>query len=401
MTTVAPVRPAPVREPLNAAQERQFKEKMSHALSNLVLKQPFFASLVLQREITYTYDVPTAGADARGRIYINPAFAMSADVGTVEKIMFLLAHEVMHIAFLHCLATTVGNRNKRACNVAMDKVINETLIVEKCGTFIEGGQRHPGAETKAWEDLYVEPEDGGGDDPGDGPDVGGIGDDLVPCPDGEPVGDEVKQIAADIRQEVAAAAQAAKTQGKLSAGLSRLVEEIVYVKTPWHVYLERFMASFVASDYSWKRPNRRLMAHGYVLPGLDRVPRMGKIGIIGDTSGSIGGPIVNAFQAHVNRIIETCMPEEVIFLSVDTQVCNVQRFTPDEYPIKWEAKGFGGTDMRAGWQWFDENAPDVDCVICLTDGLTPWPDAVRIPSMVLTTDEPAPEHVGETVKWEE
>lgn len=369
------------------------RHKLSLALSNLVLKQPFFACLVLQRPLVETYTLTqTAAADAKGRVYINPHFVMSSAVETVEKIMFLLAHETMHIAFLHCLKSTTAGRDQGACNVAMDKVINETLIHEKCGTFVEGGQRHPGAHLKTWEELYQE------DDCDSG---GGIGDDLIDCPDGEPTGDEAKRIEQEIRSEVAAAAQAAKAQGKLSANLSRLVDEIVYVKTPWYDILERFMTGFVASDYSWKRPNRRLVTQGYYLPGLDRVPRMGKVGIIGDTSGSIDQKTVDSFNAHMNRILEECVPEEVIVLSVDSDVCGVQRFLPDEYPIKWEPKGGGGTDMRKGWEWFAEHESELDCVVCLTDGLTPWPDHVAVPSIVLTTHEPAPESLCESVKFEE
>ena len=47
---------------------------VSKAKANLVLQHPFFASLVLQRPLIETFGIPTAGADARGRIYYNPKF---------------------------------------------------------------------------------------------------------------------------------------------------------------------------------------------------------------------------------------------------------------------------------------------------------------------------------------
>lgn len=389
--------------PLTAAQYAQAHKLLSLAQSQLVLKHPFFAYLVLRHEIILGEGVvPTAGADARGRIYVNPRFLLGKHVGTTAKAVFLLAHEVLHIVSLHCHPATTLGRSKQACNIAMDKVINETLIAEKVGEFIDGGQRHPGAEKMTWEQLYQEGRGGGGGDDDDGGGGGGgIGDDLVPCPDGEPTGAEAEQLKLQAKADVAAAAQAAKMQGKLSANMARMVEEMVHVPTPWHSILERFMQGFVSSDYSWRRPNRRFAWQGLYLPSLDRVPRMGRVGIIGDTSGSVTQRMIDAFQAHTNRIIETCLPEEVVLLSVDDAVCNVQRFTVDEYPIKWEPRGFGGTDMRKGWQWFEDSGEEFDCIVCLTDGYTPWPDDVRTPSIVLsTTDQVAPARVGETVHFD-
>lgn len=383
--------------PLTKAELDKARKMLTLAKAQLVLKQPFFASLVLQRPLIETEQVPTAGADARGRIYVNPRFLLDKSVGTVERMMFLLGHETLHIAFEHCHKETMGSRDPGACNIAMDKVINELLVAEKCGEFIEGGERHQGAENMKWQDLYVDPPEGDGG--GDGP--GGIGSDLVPCPDGDPQGSEAEEVRAQLKAEVAAAAAAAKRQGKLSANLARLVDEMLYVRTPWHEILERFMVSFVQTDYSWKRPNRRFVGQGVYLPSLDRQPRMGRVGIIGDTSGSIGQREVDVFQAHVNRIIETCLPEEVVLLSVDAHVCNVQRFQPEDFPIKWDPAGGGGTDMREGWLWFEQTGEEYDCIVCLTDCYTPWPESVCAPSIVLsTTGQVAPDHVGETVRFE-
>jgi predicted metal-dependent peptidase len=385
--------------------------KVKLAMSQMVLKAPFFAYLTLQRPVTFTETMTkTAGADARGRIYINPTFIKDR---SVDEVVFLLAHEAMHVAFLHCHPSTAQGRDQRACNIAMDKVINETLIAERLGEFIEGGQRHAGAEKMTWEQLYVDPpEDDGGGGGGSGGDsgssemigrsgdVGGIGDDLLPCPDGEPIGVEAETLRDQMRGELVSAANAAKMVGALSANMQRVLKDIIFPPTPWHAILERFMQSFVSSDYSWKRPNRRFVGQGIYLPSLDKQPRMGKIGLIADTSGSIGQREADAFNGHFNRIIETCMPEEVIVLSVDSEVCGVQRFEPDDFPVKWDPKGGGGTDMREGWAWFDKNETDLDCIVCLTDGLTPWPDSVNTPSIVLsTTDKVAPAAVGETVHF--
>ena len=156
--------------PLSADELKAARHKITQAKAQLVVREPFYAHLVLNRPLIETYGVPTAGADARGRIYYNPKFVASKHVGEVAKIVFLLAHETLHVTFHHAHKDVVGDRNPRACNIAMDKVINEMLIADKIGEFIEGGQRHPGAENMKWQDLYREDD---GEDDGDGGGPGG------------------------------------------------------------------------------------------------------------------------------------------------------------------------------------------------------------------------------------
>ena len=376
---------------LSDADLKAIRHKITQAKAQLVLREPFYAQLVLNRPLIETYGVPTAGADARGRIYYNPLFIASKSVKEVDKIMFLLAHEALHVSFHHAHKDVVNGRNPRACNIAMDKVINELLIKDNVGSFIEGGCRHPGAENMKWQDLYNE-DDGGGQS------TGGVGDDLVDCPDGDPSPAESEQLKQQSQVELAQAAQAAKMQGKLSANIERLVDGLLYVPTPWYTILERFMQAFVSSDYSWKRPNRRFVGQGLYLPGLDKIPSMGEVVIGVDTSGSIGQRELAVFSAHVSRIIEQCIPEKVHVVYCDSEVAHTEEFTADQYPITLQPHGGGGTNMIRVWEWQEEHAPDAQCLVLLTDGYTPWPDAVTTPSVVLsTTDQAAPEGVAETV----
>lgn len=366
---------------------------IEQAQTHLVLGHPFFANVVLRRKIEVSDRVPTAGADAKGRIYVNPTWA-AEHAGTVKRMAFLLAHETMHVLGGHCHDHVLQGRDKRAANVAMDKVINETLIAEGVGEFIEGGQRHSGAQQMTWEDLYQEPDEGG---ESDGP--GGIGDDLVSCPDGEPGQAETEQIESQAKIELAQAAQAAKMMGRLSDNLSRLVAQMVNVPVQWHTILERFLVSKGNADYSWTRPNRRFVGQGVYLPSLQPVPTMGPVVIGVDTSGSISDEDLQCVAGHLNNIIEQVVPECVHVVYCDSEVAHVDRFEPQDYPIQLKAHGGGGTDMRKIWDWAAEHAADADCLVLFTDGYTPWPDVVTIPSLVVTTHESAPSHVAESVKF--
>ncbi len=384
MTVVAPEK----LKPLTKAQMQEVNDRLTRAKAHCVMVHPFFYNLLAQRPIIVTETVPTAAADAKGRIYVNPRFALQQ---TTAQMVFLMCHEVLHIAFLHCHKSTIGGRKPGACNIAMDKVINETLIASQVGEFIPGGQRHPGAENMKWQDLYNEDEGGGN---------GGIGDDLIDCPDGEPGAAEASQIAEETKVQVAAASAHAKKRGKMPVALERMVEQLLFVPTRWDAILERFMTQFVSSDYSWKRPNRRFTWQNIYLPSLDRQPRMGTLVIGTDESGSVSDREFQVFMANINRIIELCVPERVILIHADARVARVDEYTPEDYPVPFRRYAMGGTDMRVVWQHIEDNDIECDCMVLFTDGETPWPDSVRVPSLVVsTTDQVAPDHVGETIKF--
>jgi len=343
------------------------KKKVQKAKSLLYLDHPFFGAAASKRPIIYTdrvgsQPINTAAMSATGQMYMNPSFAMGL---STREMMFLLAHEAMHYMLCHSLRR--GTRDAEAWNVACDLVINDTLIFENVGDFIKGGLTFDGARDMASEALYADPPEGGTGGTGNG----GIGDDIL-----DPVGDdgrpldesEIHRIEAQAKIDILQSSKAAKARGKLSAGLERLVDELVKVTTPWHVILERFMVTLVKDDRSWKRQNRRFIHHGVYLPGNDYKPRMGEMVIGVDTSGSIGQPELNEFNAHVDRIIETCSPEKVTVVYCDYDVNHVDEFTPDDFPVRLSPYGGGGTSFDPVFKYIDEHGLEPEVVVYLTDG---------------------------------
>jgi predicted metal-dependent peptidase len=335
----------------------EVERKVGKAKSLLILDHPFFGTAVSRRPINYTDDVPTAAVSAQGQIYINPAFVNPL---TVKQIMFLLAHEAMHYMLAHALRRK--HRDHRAWNVACDKVINDTLIDAKVGEFIDGGVTLHDARNYAAEELYDENDnDSGG---GIGSDIGDPSDD-----DGNPLDEaQIHQLEAQAKIEAIQSAKAAKATGKLPAAVERIIEEMLVVKTPWHQILERFMQGKVKDGYSWQRPNRRFMAAGMYLPGVDYTPKMGEIVIGVDTSGSIGQKELDEFNAHINRILETCLPEKVTVLYCDSQINASTEYTPDDFPIRLTPHGGGGTSFKPVFDWVRDYDGDVEVVVYLTDG---------------------------------
>lgn len=338
----------------------ELERKVAKAKSLLILDHPFFGTACSKRPIIYTDAVPTAAMSATGQIYMNVDWCAPL---TVRQLMFLLAHEALHYMLAHSLRR--GHRDPLAWNIACDKVINDTLIDAGVGDFIDGGVTLDGAREMAAEQLYDDADDGDGNGPG------GIGNDV-----GSPVDDNgnaldeatIHQLEAQAKIEAIQSAKAAKAAGKLPAGVERLIDQLVNVTTPWYDILERFMQGRVKDDYSWQRPNRRFIANGIYIPGADYTPSMGPLVIGADMSGSIQQPEIDMMNGHINRIIETCRPEKVYVVYCDAAISGVDEFTPDDFPVRIQAKGGGGTSFKPVFDWIDTNGIDPEVVVYLTDG---------------------------------
>ena len=358
-----------VEETINQA---EVERKVGKAKALLILDHPFFGTAVSKRPIQYTNAVPTAGMSATGQMVLNPAFIEPL---TVKNIMFLMAHEAMHYMLAHALRRK--HRDHKAWNVACDKVINDTLIDANVGEFIEGGVTLHDARNYASEELYDENDDDMGS--------GGIGQDVGDPTDenGKPLDEsQVHQLEAQAKIDAIQSAKAAKASGKLPASIERMVDEMVNVTTPWHEKLERYMTSKVKDGYSWNRPNRRFIGQGTYLPGTDYVARMGELVIAVDTSGSLNNKELGYFNSHINRILDTCMPEKVTVLYCDWAIGGTTEYTPDDLPIKLEPVGGGGTSFKPVFKWIEDYANEVECLIYFTDG---WGDQNEIETPAVDT----------------
>lgn len=377
--------PPKVTPALRAKAETTFKK----AKVQLVLHQPFFASIVLNRKITIDDKVPTAYITANGKIVLGTAFVASL---TVAETAGLLAHEAMHYAMMHHLRR--GWRKPRPWNIAGDKVINDILIASgmqlpKDGVFQKGAKDH-----KA-EDLYDENE-GGSNGQGDEYEPGSGNDDMSDEGAGEVDSEQIEEI----KRELIQASTAAKAQGKMPAGMEGIIEEIVNPPTPWHQLLERFMLLLIKQNVSFRRPNKRFVGHDLYLPSTDRQPRMGTLVVQSDESGSISDKMLQHFAGHFNKMVEQCRPERIILLHTDTEVAKAEEFECEDLPIQFKQYAGGGTDMSAGFRWCEENGIEPDVFVTLTDGLTPWGEPPGYPVVWLITEKGIEAPHGESIYYE-
>jgi len=74
------------------------------------------------------------------------------------------------------------------------------------------------------------------------------------------------------------------------------------------------------------------------------------------------------FGGHINRILETCTPERVVVVFCHTQVCRVDDYTPEDFPISLATTKTGGTAFEPVFDYIDDNDIDPEVVVYLTDG---------------------------------
>lgn len=333
-------------------------KRISKAKTALILEHPFIGSVALNMPMIIDDSVPTAATDGK-RVLFNEEFCNGLND---EELKFLVAHECMHPMLEHNFRR--GNRDAYKWNQAADYVINKLLTDESIGKMPEQGLLSAG--------IY---EKGGGtsdgiykllpDTPKDKQSNGGEGQPLDSCEDGKGSPAEVAQQQAEWKVKVAQAAQSAKMMGKMSAGLERLVNEILQPKVDWRDVLQRFVVKCRSDQRSWARPNRRFLSQGLYLPSVSG-ESLGEIAFAVDCSGSIGQDEINQFSSEITTVWQDQRPTKVHVIYFDSEVCHYDEFEQDDEPVV-KPHGGGGTAFSPVFRYMIEHGIEPVACIFLTD----------------------------------
>jgi predicted metal-dependent peptidase len=376
--------------------------KLDKAKVAIGLDHPFFATILYKKSLVERKDIPTLAVNARGTIYYNPDFIEKL---TVPQIVWGLALEVGHVIGKH--ATRRGNRNAYKWNYAGDAWINDTLDNCKVGERIPSTVDIQGSKDKTTEQIYNELPDNDGEGEGqqgsgngsgsDYMDGDGMGHDVLD--EGRPLTEsEIKEIEAQTKIDIAEAAQVAKAKGKLSGSLAEFVADVLNVKTPWYDILERYMTDMTRGDYSWARPNRRLIGQGIYMPSIGRIPTMGEVVYQIDVSGSVSHAEIKYYNGHIKRITELCKPSKVHVIYTDTQVVKHEIFEEGE-EVNINFFSGGGTCMEAGFDYLEREGITPSVVVTLTDGYDSYTEAPNFPVVWCVSSDQVPPY-GEVVHFE-
>lgn len=370
--------------------------KFQQAKSKLLLQQAFFATLIMSTAIEESESIPTAATDMV-KIMYNPVWI---DTLQIEQVMTVLGHEVLHIVFKHGLRR--HDKNPVLWNIACDFAIN-LILVDAGFAKIDGMCFDEKFRGMSAEEIYEKlKRDGEGKGPkrkgqsgdGDQNGQGGGGDpfDGDVLEPGAMGADERAKLEQGIQQKVAQAANMARLAGKLPGSLERLVNEILNPTVPWQDLLRDYMTRITHDDESWMRRNRRF---GHVYLPSRWSQGMGKLVIIGDTSGSISAEELTRVATETSAIAEAVKPEQIIVLWADTETRKVEEFEPGD-AIAMHPLGGGGTDMCVPLADAEQYDPMV--VVLVTDGYTPWPKVPPSYPLIVCCTTKADVPVGDVVR---
>lgn len=398
--------------------DKRQERLLTEARLLMLRAMPYYGTFVIGTPMVEDKTIPTAATDY-SQIKYNPDWLLR-EGRPRDEVVFVLAHEVLHMCFKHGLR--MGFRHPALWNVAADYAINWILHEGQIGKFPEPDpakgevklldEKYKGMTAEAIYDLLEKEhkKQGGGDK---FKTKGGVVLDLRKSDPGgtggfeRPVNVDGSELSESQRSELersidartSSAAAAAKSQGKLPAGLERLLNTAMKPKIDWRERLRMFVAKQFPSDYSWAKPHRRFLPHDLYLPHVEKAG-VGEILAIMDTSGSVAydNPKSEGAQyyAEIKAICQDVMPAKMHVMYCDAEVAGHDVFDQGEDPIL-KPRGGGGTDFRPPFQKVAKEGIEIQCAIYLTDGCGPFPDKPPpYPVLwVITTDVAPPwgEHI--------
>jgi predicted metal-dependent peptidase len=304
---------------------------ISVARAQLLVREPWLASLVLRLEPVERPGLGTTATDGR-RLLFDPEFFGS--LSEPERIG-ILAHEAMHAALWHCDKRRRGGRDNGRWNIAGDHAIN--LLLSAAGlTLPQGGccdAEYAGLTTEQIYERLPKTRSHG---------CGGIIESDEP-----PTAAEIAEAKISLAQAAHELKRSGRLAGDKSGAWERLLDTVLAPEIDWREVLRDLVHTRLAAgrdDYSWRRPGRHGNAIGIYLPGMvGRAPE--KIMLAIDTSGSMGADDLGQAVAIVRDCAEASGAALTI-VQADAEICKIEIVGPGDIFMPPTLSGGGGTDFR-------------------------------------------------------
>ena len=370
--------------------DKPARDAITRARSTLLIDAPFFGTLTMKLDMVEDPNRPTLGVDGK-HLFYNPTFVKEQGPGILKS---ALAHEVLHCALEHCgHGRNVGkepNKWNHAADYAVNSILKESGFELGDGWLYNAQFKDMTAE--AIYNMIPDPPPGNGKAPGkDNPGP------IDQCMPGQP-NQNPSDIAKDQTEWKVAtmqAAAAAKAMGKLSGILERFIDEALKPQVAWQDVLRAALDTIAKDDYSFARPNRKMLAGGFYLPGLHS-ETVDTIDVGVDESGSISQAELAVFSREIKTIFEDVNPRRVRVWHFSAGQPVLEEFT-DLGEFKLTTKVSGGTDFVPVFDAIDASGERPATLVMLTDMYGRFPDhAPEYPVVwCATSEQQAP--FGETI----
>ncbi|UZA02945.1 DUF2201 family putative metallopeptidase [Moraxella bovis] len=307
----------------------------------------FTSSLCSMLETVITDEVPYGATNGK-QLLINPKTFMEL---TDNEQVFLLAHETLHVAYIHTLRR--DDRDHQIFNMACDYVINLELVNQGM-TMIQGvllDRKYHGMSSEEVYDLLIKDNKPKPNNP--------LGDDIIPSDE-----TATEEITGKIIQAVHQA-QRSNNYGSVPDGVKRYIENLHKPKINWKAVLKRFMLNAGKADYSWKKPRKKLLNQGFYLPSINSFG-LSKVTFAIDTSGSVDDEMFGQFISEIHHVFKQLNPDSIDLMLFDTSVKVHKPIKSINELKKVELIGCGGTKLVDTLEKYKKT--DSKALIVITDG---------------------------------
>jgi predicted metal-dependent peptidase len=367
-------------------------EGLVQARIDLLLDFPFYGNLAMNLPLVENNSIPTFATDYK-KVYYNKEFAGNI---TREDKRFILAHEVLHCAFLHGIRK--GERDMERWNFATDYAINAILnkdfgFVPKGGLYSEKFVNMTAEEIynklpdmankkKAYRiydngDMKIEI-DKEGNIKVDGKEVKPFDTHM----DVKGSKDELDDLEKQWVVNVSKAYQQAKMAGKLPGGMKVFIDKLLEPKLDWRNMLRQFVITTARSDFRWHPPSKRHLHEDMYMPSMSD-ESLGEVAVVVDVSGSTSGKEQQQFFSECNGLLNQ-YNMNLHLLTTDTEVTSHREYQQGD-EIKRTFIGNGGTELSEAFLYIDKKRINPNVVVVLTDGYTDMKFKSKYPSLWVIT----------------
>lgn len=322
----------------------------------------FLGSLMCSTEFIWDESVGTAATDGL-RIWWNPYFFCAIPA---EERMFVLRHELWHIAYNHM--DRRNGRDPEKSNIAADYVINNDMDREKyswqkLGFPIFIDHQYDGESYEVIYDKLPDPpkmpSGGQGQEPeenGSGPGRStGLHDD-VRAPKGNPA--QVQAHQAQVLGNIVKAVQAsqmAKEAGVVPGSIVEMVDRFLNPILPWETLLQNYFNEMCNDDFSYRRPSRRY--DDPLMPTLYSDGALEELNWYIDTSGSITAQMLLRFASEIKYVKDIHKPKVINIIQFDCAIQKIEKMEDDHDFTSIQFHGRGGTSLGPIQQHIQDTKP--------------------------------------------
>ena len=421
---------------LSNEQLQKYAIRLKTSRMRLLVNHSFYGMLLMHLKYSLDLECQTAYTDGE-KIAFSPSFM---DELSDSELDFVMMHEIMHVALLHCFRGT--DFDKELFNVACDIVVNSNILLSnnmdkkaitlnKYGESMhlapDGNEGHlytaeevykmleksakSLSEQKSRDGKEKEEENSnknGKNSSSKSQNSKGNGfDDHSKWQEGINKDETLSEVwvkrVTDIVETVSVL-DPSNARGLLPLSAKRLVDNLKKAQTDWRTVLNNFIQEDI-TDYSFSPPDKRFDGFDFYLPDFNEKDETVKdVLFMIDTSGSMSNDMIRTCFSEIKGAIESFNGKLQGLLGFfDAAIYPPEPFNTVDEMLKIPALGGGGTSFEIIFKYVEEYMLDnpPTCIVVLTDGYAPFPEekvARDIPVLWIINNEEITPPWGKVVR---